>query len=135
MPTRTRTPWSPLAVVFLVVLGLGMFCGPAAAAQQRVATAAEAAGVFAAHEAAPAAHEADAQGSPGCGKGTDRGGDQAPGTPQRPGTAYELLPALHDTRAASGSWGADQAVLLVAPGRAPPALTPPSPIALSILRV
>ncbi|MEU5685077.1 hypothetical protein [Streptomyces venezuelae] len=131
MPTRTRTTWSPLAVVFLVVLGLGMFCGPAAAAQQPVATAVEA---TAAAEAF-AAQAADVQGSPGCGKGTDRDADQTPGTPQRPGTAYELLPALHDTRAASGSWGADQAVLLVAPGRAPPALTPPSPIDLSILRV
>ncbi|MEU6990544.1 hypothetical protein ABZ953_07785 [Streptomyces sp. NPDC046465] len=131
MPTRTRTTWSPLAVVFLVVLGLGMFCGPAAAAQQPVAKAAKAtaaAEVF-------ADQAADVQGPPGCGKGTDRDADQPPGTPQRPGTAYELLPALHDTRAASGSWGADQAVLLMAPGRSPPALTSPSPIDLSILRV
>ncbi|WP_306335484.1 hypothetical protein [Streptomyces sp. KL118A] len=134
MPTRTRTTWSPLAVVFLVVLGLGMFCGPAAAAQQPVAKAVEATAATAAAEVF-AAQAADVQGSPGCGKGTDRDADQPPGTPQRPGTAYELLPALHDTRAASGSWGADQAVLLVAPGRAPPALTPPSPIDLSILRV
>lgn len=126
MPARTRTPWSPLAVVFLVVLGLGMFCGPAAAAQQPVAGAMKVL-------ASPSA--ADTQGSPGCGKGTDRDADQPPGTPQRPGAAYELLPALHDARAAGGSWGADQAVLLVAPGRAPPALTPPSPIDLSILRV
>ncbi|MFH8608389.1 hypothetical protein ACH4D5_12975 [Streptomyces sp. NPDC018029] len=132
MPARTRTPWSPLAVVFLVVLGLGMFCGPAAAAQQPVARAA---GVAGAVEVFASPSAADAQGSPGCGKGTDRDADQPPGTPQRPGTAYELLPALYDTRAAGGSWGADQAVLLVTPGRAPPALTPPSPIDLSILRV
>ncbi|MEV0255187.1 hypothetical protein AB0H82_13115 [Streptomyces sp. NPDC050732] len=125
MPTRTRAPWSPLAVVFLVVLGLGMFCGPASAAQQPVA---EPAG-------AVAAVAADTQGPPGCGKGADRDADQAPGTPQRPGAAYELLPALYDARAGSGSWGADQAVLLETPGRAPPALTPPSPIDLSVLRV
>ncbi|WP_157855891.1 hypothetical protein [Streptomyces aureocirculatus] len=72
---------------------------------------------------------------PGCGRSPKDDG-QRPAAPPRFPSSYELLPALYDNRAATSSaWGADQAVLCLMPGRAPPGLVPPSPIDLSVLRV
>ncbi|MFJ2771718.1 hypothetical protein [Streptomyces sp. NPDC087300] len=141
MLSRARTTWCPLVGVLLVVLGV--FCaGPATAS----AGATGASGPLRAAELvvsaapvpaadAPRAQEPDGAGVPGCGKGGGQDADHVPGTPARSGASYELLPALYDAHAASGAWGVDQAVLSMAPGRAPPALTPPSPLDLSILRV
>lgn len=72
---------------------------------------------------------------PGCGQGGDKGDGQRPAAPPRSPSSYELLPALYDTRGAAVAWISDPAVLTVSPGRAPPALVPPSPIDLSVLRV
>ncbi|MEU8958719.1 hypothetical protein AB0C93_30995 [Streptomyces sp. NPDC048518] len=72
---------------------------------------------------------------PGCGKGSPQDADHVPGTPARTGAAQELLPALYDAHAATGACGVGRPVLSPAPGRAPPALDPPSPMDLSVLRV
>ncbi|WP_055701074.1 MULTISPECIES: hypothetical protein [Streptomyces] len=143
MLSRARTPWRPLLGVLLVVLGV--FCaGPATALAGPAGATAPAAAVPAvtvpvappaAADDVPLAQEPDGHGVPGCGKGGRQDADHVPGTPARSGAAYELLPALYDAHAAPGAWGVDQAVLATAPGRAPPALDPPSPIDLSILRV
>ncbi|WP_367043551.1 hypothetical protein [Streptomyces sp. Je 1-332] len=120
MSSRARLSWCPLLGVLLVVFGA--FCGPAAASAQHPRAAATA-----------FVHETDSV--PGCGKGEQQDSGGRPASPPRPSSAHELLPALYEAHAATGSWGADQAVLSVAPGRAPPALAPPSPIELSVLRV
>lgn len=73
--------------------------------------------------------------APGCGKGSPQDADHVPGTPARIGAPQELLPALYDAHAATGACGVGRPVLSMAPGRAPPALDPPSPIDLSVLRV
>ncbi|GGO59656.1 hypothetical protein [Streptomyces lasiicapitis] len=144
MWSRARLAWCSLVGVLVVVLGVGVLCGSAAARVAGVQVA-DAAGTRAVGsvEASVAAdgggffvQAADAPGVPGCGKGGQDGDGQRPAAPPRSPTSYELLPALYDTRAASGcSWIADQAVLTLSPGRAPPALVPPSPIDLSVLRV
>ncbi|MEV5978983.1 hypothetical protein [Streptomyces sp. NPDC052114] len=136
MLSRARTPWRPLLGVLLVVLGV--FCaGPATAVAGPSGAVAPAVTVpvAPAGDDAPLAQEPDGHGVPGCGKGGRQDADHVPGTPARSGASYELLPALYDAHAAPGAWGVDQAVLAMAPGRAPPALDPPSPIDLSILRV
>ncbi|MEU6677276.1 hypothetical protein [Streptomyces sp. NPDC046853] len=124
MLSRARLPWCPFLGVLLVVLGA--FCGPAAVAS----SAAD-------QQPRPAAtslvHEADSV--PGCGKGGQQDSGGRPVSPPRPSSAHELLPALYEAHAATGSWGADQAFLAVTPGRAPPVLAPPTPIELSVLRV
>ncbi|GAA3112053.1 hypothetical protein ACFQ0X_23410 [Streptomyces rectiviolaceus] len=124
MSSRSRLSWCPLLGVLLVVLGA--FCGPAAVASTASAQQSRAA-------ATAFVHETDSV--PGCGKGSQQDSGGRPASPPRPGSAHELLPALYEAHAATGSWGADQAVLSVSPGRAPPALAPPSPIELSVLRV
>ncbi|MFG2498163.1 hypothetical protein ACGFSB_08080 [Streptomyces sp. NPDC048441] len=124
MSSRARLSWCPLFGVLLVVLGV--LCGPAAVAstasaqQPRAATTAF-------------VHEFDSV--PGCGKGGQQDSGGRPVAPPRPSSAHELLPALYEAHTETRSWGADQAVLAVAPGRAPPALAPPSPMELSVLRV
>ncbi|MER7345878.1 hypothetical protein ABT390_10790 [Streptomyces aurantiacus] len=145
MWSRARLAWCSLVGVLVVVLGVGVLCGSAGArgvgsagVQFAGSAQAQVAGAVApgASEAGVFVQADDGPGVPGCGKG-DRGDDvQRPAAPPRVPTSYELLPALYDTRAASGcSWIADQAVLTLSPGRAPPALVPPSPIDLSVLRV
>ncbi|MEV6758353.1 hypothetical protein [Streptomyces sp. NPDC051214] len=124
MSSRTRLSWCPLLGVLLIVLGA--FCGPAAVASAASAQQSRAA-------ATAVVHETDSV--PGCGKGGQQDGGSGPVAPPRPSSAHELLPALYEAHAATGAWGGDQAVLTVAPGRAPPALAPPSPIELSVLRV
>ncbi|MFE0176790.1 hypothetical protein ACFWZ2_31230 [Streptomyces sp. NPDC059002] len=134
MLSRARTTWCPLVGVLLVMLGV--FCGgPATAAAGSVARTAAVAAVSQAGADVPVAQESDGAGVPGCGKGGRQDADHVPATPARSGTSYELLPALYDAHAAPGAWGVDQAVLTMAPGRAPPALDPPSPMDLSVLRV
>ncbi|MEU4128169.1 hypothetical protein [Streptomyces wuyuanensis] len=72
---------------------------------------------------------------PGCGEGTGDGG-LSPATPPRGSAAHELLPALPATaNGATGCSAAGDAVLELAPERAPPALAAPGPIDLSVLRV
>ncbi|MFF1699260.1 hypothetical protein ACFVXC_37470 [Streptomyces sp. NPDC058257] len=124
MLSRARLSWCPLLGVLLVVLGA--FCAPAAIASTASAQQPRAA-------VTSSVHEADSV--PGCGKGGQRDDGGRPAAPPRPSSAHELLPALYEAHAATGTWGADQAVLAVTPGRAPPALAPPSPIELSVLRV
>ncbi|MBT2369453.1 hypothetical protein J7E88_30285 [Streptomyces sp. ISL-10] len=73
----------------------------------------------------------------GCGKRTGGEGSGAhPGVPPRGGSAYELLPALHQAHGPAGSaLVCDQAVPAVTPLRGPPPLAPPSAVDLSVLRV
>ncbi|MFD5115577.1 MULTISPECIES: hypothetical protein [unclassified Streptomyces] len=73
--------------------------------------------------------------TPGCGRSGEDDGASRPVTPSRGTSSHELLPALHDVRAAAGSWGAGQCVLSVSPERGPPPLAAPSPVDLSVLRV
>lgn len=139
MWSRARLAWCSLVGVLVVVLGVGVLCGSAGArvagsSGGHVARGAEA-GVARAAEAGALVLVGDGQGVPGCGKGDREDDGQRPAAPPRSPSSYELLPALYDTRAASGSWTAEQAVLTLSPGRAPPALVPPSPIDLSVLRV
>ncbi|MGW2225985.1 hypothetical protein [Streptomyces formicae] len=135
MLSRARTTWCPLVGVLLVVLGL--FCAPAAAARAAGPTAAVAKESLPTRsaEAVGAAHVAEGREAPGCGKGGQHDAEQRPASPPRPSSAYELLPALVQAHGTSGSWGADQAVLDKHPVRGPPELEPPSPVDLSILRV
>lgn len=73
--------------------------------------------------------------SPGCGRsaaGNDSGAH--PGTPPRGGSAYELLPAPHQTGGPAVPAGHGRAFLDVSPLPEPPP-APPSPVDLSILRV
>lgn len=74
---------------------------------------------------------------PGCGQRTGAGDSGAhPGVPPRGGTAYELLPVLHQTHGFGGTaLVCDQTVLDVSPLRGPPPLAPPSAVDLSVLRV
>jgi len=73
---------------------------------------------------------------PGCGKGApDDDNGAHPGTPPRGGSSYELLPALHQAHAPSGSWFQDGTAPHITPERGPPPLAAPSPEDLSILRV
>ncbi|MFD6432793.1 hypothetical protein [Streptomyces venezuelae] len=135
MSSRARTLWSPLTGVLLIVLGL--FCAPAAASAQQpaertVERAATAAAATAPVSVAPAA---DGHEQPGCGKGAQGDGEQGPAAPPRTNSPHELLPALCQAHGATGSWGADQAVLDLAPVRGPPELVPLSPGDLSVLRV
>ncbi|MEU6123267.1 hypothetical protein [Streptomyces sp. NPDC047123] len=130
MLSRAR-PCSPLVAVLLVVLGL--LCGGPATAAPGPGAGQRAVAVRAAEQ--PVARDADGQGAPGCGRGSPQDADHVPGTPARPGTSAELLPALYDAHTAPGACGADQAVPALGPGRAPPALDPPSPVDLSVLRV
>ncbi|MER5885981.1 hypothetical protein ABT160_19320 [Streptomyces sp. NPDC001941] len=137
--TRTAAPPSRLAataaVVLAALLGVLLCSGTSSAAPLSVPAApaalAEQAGV-----APAAAPDGAPNGAPGCGKGVphDEGGVR-PATPPRSSSAVELLPALHDARAADGAFGASDVVLALGPERAPPVLVPPSPMDLSILRV
>ncbi|WP_171053018.1 hypothetical protein [Streptomyces marianii] len=73
--------------------------------------------------------------APGCGEGSADGG-LSPATPPRGSAAHELLPALPTTaHGGAGCPAAEDAVLDLAPERAPPALAAPGPIDLSVLRV
>ncbi|MEV7197498.1 hypothetical protein AB0N81_37750 [Streptomyces sp. NPDC093510] len=124
MLSRARTPWCPLVAVLLVVLGL--LCGGPSTAG---AGPAEPSAVV------TAVVTATAGATPGCGKGSPQDADHVPGTPARSGSSYELLPALYDAHAATGACAVDHVVTPPLPGRAPPALDPPSPMELSVLRV
>lgn len=74
--------------------------------------------------------------SPGCGRSTDDNDSGAhPGTPPRGGSAYELLPALHQTGGPASPAVPGQAFLDVSPLPALPPPAPPSPVELSVLRV
>ncbi|MEN8650011.1 hypothetical protein ABCR94_05020 [Streptomyces sp. 21So2-11] len=72
---------------------------------------------------------------PGCGKSPGEDSGTGSGTPARGSSSYELLHALHDARAASGSWGINDVLPAFTPDPGPPPLDPPSPIDLSVLRV
>ncbi|MFJ8697546.1 hypothetical protein ACIRED_32335, partial [Streptomyces roseolilacinus] len=74
--------------------------------------------------------------TPGCRDDSGSDGGLAPAAPPRGLSSGELLPAPHDARgaAAGAGWGAWEPAA-TGPGRAPPALVPPSPMDLSILRV
>ncbi|QEU93346.1 hypothetical protein CP970_22640 [Streptomyces kanamyceticus] len=119
--------------VLLVVLGL--FCAPAAAARAAGPTAVVAKESLPTRSAAAEAQALEGREAPGCGKGGQHDAEQRPASPPRPSSAYELLPALVQAHGTSGSWGEDQAVLGLNPVRGPPELEPPSPVDLSILRV
>lgn len=102
-------------------------------------TAAAAPGVFAGADrdaaAVPAATLGPGQ-SQGCGKGVDDADSGAhPGTPPRGGSAYELLPALHETGCSALPAVPDSAFLDASPLPASAPLAPPSPVDLSVLRV
>ncbi|WP_432071495.1 hypothetical protein [Streptomyces wuyuanensis] len=85
--------------------------------------------------APPAAVPAGEERLPGCGEGAGDGG-LSPATPPRGSAAHELLPALPATaQGATGCSAAGDAVLDLAPERAPPAPAAPGPIDLSVLRV
>lgn len=86
-------------------------------------------------DAPPAAVPAGEERLPGCGEGAGDGG-LSPATPPRGSAAHELLPALPAAaHGATGCSAAGDAVLDLAPERAPPALAAPGPIDLSVLRV
>ncbi|MGN9791495.1 hypothetical protein ACTMTU_10400 [Streptomyces sp. OZ13] len=75
---------------------------------------------------------------PGCGQGAnDDDRDAHPGTPPRGSSPYELLPALHQAGgpAGHGALLPDRAFLDESPLPAPPPAAPPTPVALSVLRV
>ncbi|MFI8824040.1 hypothetical protein [Streptomyces sp. NPDC053431] len=79
-------------------------------------------------------------GAPADGPGCDRGhggaeGAAAPAVPPRPHGFGDLLPAPAGARTPCGGWGAEQDAAEAPPGPEPPALAPPSPVELSILRV
>jgi hypothetical protein len=107
----------------------------AAAAPAFAAVAPAPSAVPASAVAPPAAVPAGEERLPGCGEGSGDGG-LSPATPPRGSPAHELLPALPATaHGATGCSGAGDAVLDLAPERAPPALAAPGPIDLSVLRV
>ncbi|MFD9880667.1 hypothetical protein ACFWZT_04310 [Streptomyces alboflavus] len=137
MWSRVRLVWCPLVGVLVVVLGLGVLCGSAGAAGGAGVSgvAVSSGGPVSSGVTEAPVFVAEGQGVPGCGQGGDKGDVQRPAAPPRSPSSYELLPALYDTRPAACSWLADQAVLTLSPGRAPPALVPPSPMELSVLRV
>ncbi|WJV47740.1 hypothetical protein [Streptomyces flavofungini] len=148
MWSRARLAWRLLVGVLVVVLGVGVLCGSAGAAgatgvsgatgvpgAMGVPGAVVSSGAVSAGGTEAPVFVAERQGVPGCGQGGDKGDVQRPAAPPRSPTSYELLPALYDTRAGTCSWVADQAFLILSPGRAPPALVPPSPMDLSVLRV
>ncbi|CAM5591489.1 putative protein OS=Streptomyces alboniger OX=132473 GN=CP975_16785 PE=4 SV=1 [Streptomyces alboniger] len=114
-------------VLLLAVLGLGMCCAPAVAAQP-VAPAPVA-------ERTVAAVAAPGHDKPGCGPGERRDGLDEPAQTPRPSTAQELLPALAEAHGGGGSCGGDQAVLDLTPVRMSPELVALSPVDLSVLRV
>ncbi|MEU4797228.1 hypothetical protein [Streptomyces sp. NPDC023327] len=132
MLSGTRTPWGPLLGVLLVVLGV--CCGPARAAEPATKPATKPVAKPVAEQTVTV-RAGESTGVPGCGQGSRRETGQPPAAPPRPTSAYELLPALHEAHAASGGWGAEQTVPSPGPERGPPPLAPPSPLALSILRV
>ncbi|ARX84633.1 hypothetical protein [Streptomyces alboflavus] len=139
MWSRARLALRPLVGVLVVVLGVGVLCGVAGAAGVAGASQVAMGQASAPAERVSAAEgpvfAGEGQGVPGCGQGGEKGDGQRPAAPPRSPSSYELLPALYDTRPAACSWLADQAVLALSPGRAPPALVPPSPMELSVLRV
>lgn len=119
------------ASLLLGLLGVLLGCTGNAAA----ATAGPAGGTG--HDlAAVAAAAAGPVQSPGCGRGADDNDSGAhPGTPPRGGSAYELLPALHQTSGPASPAVPGHAFLDVSPLPALPPPAPPSPVALSVLRV
>ncbi|MFI1810849.1 hypothetical protein ACH414_10975 [Streptomyces sp. NPDC020422] len=74
--------------------------------------------------------------TPGCGQGhpADEGA-AGPVVPPRAHGFGELLPALVQARDGCASLAADEGPAEATRGREPPALVPPSPVELSILRV
>lgn len=118
MPRTAVRALAAFAALAGLVLGL-VVCGAVSAA---------------APEAGPAVASAGPA-SPGCGQSHGDEGAAAPAVPPRGHAFGELLPALAGDRTPCGGWGADQDVADVRAGRAPPALVPPSPMELSILRV
>ncbi|MDI9886775.1 hypothetical protein QMZ92_20955 [Streptomyces sp. HNM0645] len=108
--------------------------GPAAVAPQ-AAVSPNGAVAPPAAVAEPGAAPAGEQRAPGCGEGSGDGG-LSPATPPRGSAAHELLPALPTTaHGGAGCPAAGDALLDLAPERAPPALAAPGPIDLSVLRV
>ncbi|GAA4912092.1 hypothetical protein GCM10023237_35300 [Streptomyces coeruleoprunus] len=81
-------------------------------------------------------HGASGDDVPGCGEGSasDDGG-LVPAAPPRGSSLGDLLPALYDGRGTGAGGCATGVVAHIRPERAPPALVPPSPMDLSILRV
>ena len=123
-----------LVVTASLLLGLlGALLGCAGSTAAATAGPAGGAGPDAATVVAAAAGPVQ---SPGCGRSTD--GDDSgahPGTPPRGASAYELLPALHQTGGPASPAAPGQAFLDVSPLPVLPAPAPPSPVELSVLRV
>ncbi|MEW2633966.1 hypothetical protein AB0903_20520 [Streptomyces sp. NPDC048389] len=118
------------ASLLLGLLGVLLGCagGTAAAAPPGPAAAPDAATVVAA-AAGPVQ-------SPGCGRSTAADDSGAhPGTPPRGASAYELLPALHQTGGPASPAAPGQAFLVSSPLPVLPPPAPPSPVELSVLRV
>ncbi|GAA2790239.1 hypothetical protein [Streptomyces showdoensis] len=86
--------------------------------------------------AGPPVAGAPAPGAPGCGQGhpADEGA-AGPVVPPRSHGFGELLPALLGARGGCATWAVDEGPAEATRGREPPALVPPSPVELSILRV
>jgi hypothetical protein len=108
-------------VLGVLAMALGLLCGPAAAAAPKAPEAQQTATVFVTPDDTPGCKQAPSD-------GTGR-----PAAPPRPLTSYELMPALFEARGADGGWGLEQLVVCRAPGRAPPATGPPTPVDLSVL--
>lgn len=118
MPPATRTARALAAFAALAGLVLGLVvCGAATP------------------PAAPGPAVAGAV-TPGCGQGDPAGeGAAGPVVPPRAQGFGELLPALLEARDGCAGLAADEGPAEATRGREPPALVPPSPVELSILRV
>ncbi|WP_327355048.1 hypothetical protein [Streptomyces sp. NBC_01304] len=127
-PLRRPFGVPALLSLLLAVLAVGLFCGPAtassAAADVRVASAGPTLEVKA--------------GGVGCGKDKQDERGSQPAAPSRGGSVQEALGALaaaHACGSGSGDFSAEAAFAAVDPDRGPPPGDPPSPVALSVLRV
>lgn len=124
----TGSRWCRAAAAVLLLMGALLVCGPGAAAAQGAPVATAGSAVT-----AGPGEETPWEQAPGCDPLDDEGG-LAPAVPPRPVTAAELLPPPHTgTRLPADR--DDPAVAAVRPERAPPWLSGPSPVDLSVLRV
>ncbi|MFJ2743232.1 hypothetical protein ACIO3O_26650 [Streptomyces sp. NPDC087440] len=112
---------APLSrLLAVLVMAVGLLCGPALAAQGAEARA-----------AASVAFEVQDD-TPGCEPAPSHGTGQ-PASPPRGSTSYELMPVLFQVPGTHDTAGLDRLVVSPAPGRAPPPATPPTPVDLGVL--
>jgi hypothetical protein len=147
----------PAAVLAVVLVVLGMLCGPAARAAEtvparagteapgaagsaraagtpRTAGASETVGTAEAARTAEAGATAPASAPvPGCKHRTPFDGIAGPSVPARHLPSYELMPALFEARGAPGGWGLEQALVPDPERRAAPPAGPSTPVDLSVL--